>query len=476
MESKHYPQCLFWGMLLLLGACQDTTKTVDFPTTLSKNQLQAFNLNLQGDTTIVTNNNALLIIPQCAFLLNGEIIDQQAIKIEFAELYQPADFVASNLQTITDKNELLESAGMFHIQAKNADGQLLKINPTCAPLLRFGTKDIKPNLEVYDGKMVNGEVLWTQPKSLEKWLSPIPLQQLKFYANPDKEAPSKWQSFLFQPAKGRFIQQEDVPMYCGLKNKLVDSLYNPIFENTLIATLEFSMRMRCIHQTCSEKVLLIYLNNLDKNLYEIDELVATYLTEKNDPNAGNFRCFAQQKLTKVPKANEVPKAYIEGIQRSIRFSPKSLITHSFRISNMGWHNIDALHRLPNTFEAKETFELITNEIKIDRTVVYCITKTSNTTIKLVFNKAKSHYEFPAYLRATSEKEMVIYAIGTNKFENYACIQEVELGKHPTYALTLTPTNEEEIAVVLAKYGQPKPQNTFKFGDSECCHYDYNYEQ
>jgi hypothetical protein len=51
------------------------------------------------------------------------------------------------------------------------------------------------------------------------------------------------------------------------------SFWNSKFNNTLLSTHEFELRMREIHRSCDESILDLYISNLDKPMFEIDQLV-----------------------------------------------------------------------------------------------------------------------------------------------------------------------------------------------------------
>jgi hypothetical protein len=383
------------------------------------------------------------------------------------------------LQSITDKGELLESAGMFHIQATTTDNQVLEINPACAPLLRYGSNDIIPNLQLYKGVLDNGQVVWTEPTPLEKWLAPIPMKQLNFYANSNKSRPINWKETTPKKPKALFIQDPGNLLYCGLKNEFIDTLYSSALENTLIATKEFEMRMRFIHQSCSKEVLLIYLTGLDKNLYELDSLAYEYLKAQKHPQANNFHCFYQQKLTKVANASQVPNSYIKCLQKSVEQNIdlenlKSVLTHSVRLSFVGWHNVDALFFNSKRIPIEEKFQLTAENFTIGHATVYCILKTRNSVIKLDFDKTKNQYHVPTVFNYTEEKEAVIYAITIKDEQAYSAIKEVKFGKKSTYQLELKPTNAKETEAVLSKYGLPKAKNSFRATESSCCYHEWDY--
>ena len=474
MESRLNLFLLLGLVVLFLWACQETKLQNRFETNIPSHKMQYFEINLDRDTVFFTKNNALLIIPQCAFKLEGKIVENQKVIVEFSEFYKPIDFVESHLSTITDKGELLESAGMFYIQAKTLDNQHLEINPNCSPLIRFGSEDMKSNLQHYKGIVKNGEVVWTVPKELEKWLTPVPLDKLSLYANPARKykISFKKEKQLLE-AKKRLIQTEPFSNYCGLKNEFIDILYASEYENTFIATFEFELRMRCIHQTCSKNVLQIYLSNLEKNLYEADSLVYQLLLKEKSEHAQNFRCFYQQKLTKVADANkDLPYVNLKAIQESMDLKIKTamlknLVYHTLKFTSSGFHNVDALTRYPDLIEARDEFELEleigSNEI--EQAAVYCISKNYNSINVLHFDPVSKRYKFNS---AFCEKVVAIYAVVSDGDQNYSCIKEVELGKVKTHKLVLGTTTLEEIGKTLSTYGLYQEENLFTFPSVDCC--------
>lgn len=61
------------------------------------------------------------------------------------------------------------------------------------------------------------------------------------------------------------------------------------FNKTILATREFEARMKEIHRTCDKSVLDVYLRNLNKPMYELDEKVVAI-------GYSNFKQFANQKV------------------------------------------------------------------------------------------------------------------------------------------------------------------------------------
>jgi hypothetical protein len=72
----------------------------------------------------------------------------------------------------------------------------------------------------------------------------------------------------------------------------VMSFWKPAFNNTNLSTREFESRMTAVHATCDNEVLLAYVENLDRNISEIDkEIVSMGYRE--------FTKFADQNIGKI---------------------------------------------------------------------------------------------------------------------------------------------------------------------------------
>lgn len=84
---------------------------------------------------------------------------------------------------------------------------------------------------------------------------------------------------------------------CYIEPSSVFAIHQPEFEETFLATKEFQERLQALHKIKNAQPLFdLYLNNLEKNLHEIDQQVAAKLS---GPNKAIFEAFAAEKLTNV---------------------------------------------------------------------------------------------------------------------------------------------------------------------------------
>ena len=87
---------------------------------LKTNKLQTFEFVLKNDTLISGKEGTKVWITKDLFenYTNGKIT------FELKEFYSKEDMILNGLSTVTDKDELLESSGMFYINFKEGDKQL----------------------------------------------------------------------------------------------------------------------------------------------------------------------------------------------------------------------------------------------------------------------------------------------------------------------------------------------------------------
>lgn len=162
---------------------------------------------------------------------------------------------------------------------------------------------------------------------------------------------------------------------CGISPERILALKNPEFESSLIATKAFEERMEWIHKSCNNEVLDVYLNHLDKNLWELDSMAAEIAEEEKVKEA--FQAFAKLKQTNVKDAgkrarflkrfyqrklkalaqkleeqkamaSEIRAEEVATIKKAKQEYRKVLVereiyrmeTYGFELSAMGWKNVD----------------------------------------------------------------------------------------------------------------------------------------
>lgn len=140
---------------------------------------QIFKLKSNQDTVIETNGGIILSIPKGIFVsASGQSPDE--VELEIKEALSPLEIMKAGLSTTSD-GKLLETGGMFYINARN-NKENLKINPEKG--IYANIPDINPgkNMMLFEGqRMPDGTINWINPKPFEKKLVPVDIMTLNFY-------------------------------------------------------------------------------------------------------------------------------------------------------------------------------------------------------------------------------------------------------------------------------------------------------
>ncbi len=265
-----------------------------------------------SDSVVLSKEGVLLSIPENAFLLNGAPYSKNAI-VQWQEAIDGATIVKSGLSTMAD-DRLLETQGMFGIQAYTEKGEKLTVNPKVGIYVQAPVDQYKKDMQLFSGeKGKDGTINWVNPKPLMKIPVPVDMKDLNFYpqgyeAKLDelkKPKEKKYRDSLYLSFdEGKNVESEksttrvygiaeedpynynltdtirvevnqDYVQVYSVKNvspSKVLSFWQPEFNNTLLATREFEKRMVSIHNRCENRLLNLYTSNLSKSMCEIDEM------------------------------------------------------------------------------------------------------------------------------------------------------------------------------------------------------------
>jgi len=322
-----------------------------FKNTLIESQF--ININSAEDNAIESKKGNVLIIPKGSLIdKNGKIVED-SIQIEFAEASDFDEIILSNLM-IQDSALLYESYLSFFFNATRKSEQLF-INP--GKPIYFETSADK-RTQLFKGIRDSvGNMNWNEALDPVSYLLPVPLDLLDFYPDGfelevEKGLPfrnheiiskklldSLYYSFaneidksssysfssrmcminLFTPIfkllaqEPALLHQSDTSFSlstCGINPASIKALKGEKFKNTLIATREFENRLRTIFATCDNQILELYVNNLNKNMWEIDEMAAKLLGDTNTQYS-QFVEFASFKQTTVKLSDSKAKLLAE---------------------------------------------------------------------------------------------------------------------------------------------------------------------
>ncbi|MBL4657930.1 MAG: hypothetical protein JKX73_08020 [Flavobacteriales bacterium] len=326
---------------------------------------QFFDLSTKEDTVIEGKNGTVIMIPKGAFKdENGKVVKGN-IKLELAEPTTADELMLSNL-TSNAGDKTLDSKGILYLNA-TADGRPLRMNEKRPIYVEIPAGGNEKDVQLYKGvRGEDGRMYWENPESIAKFLMPVDLSTLDFLPDGFREevasglpfrsykesTPELVDSLYYSfykagyehSERGSFFDnlehaiaealyelQDDAEPYiedlsagdtsaaseaiepveeaprgpCGIDPAIIKVIRDKKFENTLIATREFEKRLRVIFSTCNDEVLEIYIENLDKDLWELDEMAAEELEELDI--SGVFQDFAAEKLTNVKKNKSAKK-------------------------------------------------------------------------------------------------------------------------------------------------------------------------
>ncbi len=550
MKYKILFNILGWIVLFLYCQCQPTASvpTVKYqpqdPFRSSMAASQYFELDAAQDQVIEGYDGTIVVFPKGCFLLKGHVFAQK-VRFELAEALKIVDMLCSNLTT-TAKGKLLETGGMLYFNATTAAGEQLQINTKIPIHIEIPTANKKAGMKVYQGiRDENGNMDWIKPKPLDPLLTAMDILSLDFlppgfYAEVEKNMPfgnydrasiALGDSLYYSMATYNYFEivagmtDTDVNeayynQQASVKNgqytsgsynlstnnpyeghtstdgelstpsinpEIIKVIKSEKFQNTLLATREFEQRMPYIFQTCDNAILETYINNLDKNLWELDEIAAKLISY--DPLQTIFQNFANQRLTKVKGGNrcsELLKQYYktalakvhadlaaqqdnltkalreknEAAQKNVEAYQKLLQqrenyrmeTYGFEWTETGWINVDN-GTIPKDWGSAPLEIIVDNSRDFDRTYSY-----------LLFTSIKSLYRLNTddgsrfYVGSNQTKEMLMpnavalaIVIGYKDNQPALATRTFQPGDNPNLTLHLSPVIPKAIAEALAPY-------------------------
>lgn len=270
---------------------------------------QVFTILAGRDTVIETSAGMVLAVPANGFLDEDSKPVTGELSLIVKEALDAASVMRAGLSSMSG-NQLLESGGMFFIDARKGE-KSIKINPAAGIYTEVPADTIKPGMQLYSGKRLpDGRIDWVTPVPLEHELVTVDILSLDFYPPHYLDSLKAWGydsrnktftdslyysiSTFFRHAKRASKdtvaneESSDQPTghapadsisvapnlwFCGIDPAAIKTIWNTSFQNTLLATREFEARMPSIHRA-GDGILDLYINNLDKNLYEIDSMAA----------------------------------------------------------------------------------------------------------------------------------------------------------------------------------------------------------
>lgn len=282
---------------------------------------QIFKFDLKKPQLIETKGGMVVTLdPGCLLDKNGATVNDH-IELTIREAFGVTDILKSGLSTMAGPVPL-ETDGMFQITACSGE-KILSINPEQPVYVSTPSNGLQYDLQLWDGQVQSdGSINWYQPEVIEKLLTPVDMSTLDFYPPGFLNALSAeklditnrefsdslylgFEKFVSwkNPTVGNtsssvdgYIDDNLLPngietegptvgyraevrgssseFVAGIPPSSILAFWQNHFNHTLLATKEFEERMPAIHRTCNPAVLEVYTSNLEKPLYELDEMAA----------------------------------------------------------------------------------------------------------------------------------------------------------------------------------------------------------
>lgn len=345
---------------------------------------QHFNIAPGRDTAFAGELGTTVIALDNSFIYTDGSPVTSPVELSLTEALRMKDMLKSNISSMTENGELLQTAGAIHLEMHDAVGKEVIINPKAPLQISIPTMEVEPDMQVFQGvRKANGEMRWKNPEPIPSYLETVPLESLDFlpegFALEVKKGMPMWghetaddalidsvyyalSEFQIQGEmaahyphpcwKGKLgrvtnsiaskdsiisyksyeveVSEKDHSSHsdglpeskCPVDPLQIKSIRQPIFEHSYIATKAFEKRVQALHQTCGYKALEHYINNTEKDLWQVDQEVAAMLKDEKAKKV--FEAFAKEKLTNVREADRYSKALKKMYKRILKDNKKEL--------------------------------------------------------------------------------------------------------------------------------------------------------
>lgn len=428
-------------------------------------KIQIREIDPTKDNVIIGDNGTRIFISANSIVNEEGKKISDKVKLELKENYSFADFITSNLQTLSN-GELLQTQGMIYFNAISGSSLNLRIDKNKPIRIEFPVSDIITEAKIFKGERdKNGNMNWDTIGGPSKSLIPFPIRTLapQFFGECSKDFGITNDRKYYNEHKG------DIYLTFDTISK---------YENTLLATREFKERF---YSYCMPDLTKIYISNLDKNLWEIDEMMVEYFIKdstdrvnfelNNIPpglNGGKrtkeqedahqwlvdhakedghrmieiYKTFAAQKLTKIDMTKKIDTSVIK--ETTTAFV-------AYDALEFGWVNVDYFYKDPNAQKikliAKTNIEAyIINLILPDKKIILTgIPKSDNT---YWFTKQEDGYN-----KLPKGEKAFIICINIVHNKLYFAEKEIIIGQSENETLNLVETSGETVKSKLKNYGR-----------------------
>ncbi|MEL6969999.1 MAG: cytochrome c [Bacteroidota bacterium] len=347
--------------LLLFSGCTSDSAPLQLRSLPSE---QLFQIDPTRDTILYGDDGLRLFIPANSFRFPKGDLVQDEVEINLIEALHPAD------QILLDANGKFP-LGAARIEAWQKNEQLQMVKGAKV-LIQFPNPTNTGGLSLRSGTLKRkGDIKWSKGGNAKNFLVPVDFRTLPFHPPAfSKElgnclpfgkferhslalADSLYFSFaggripdltngllqtqmneaLYQPHQEFFNWKYTAQSYlnepevedkaythgadtwpnmdnsCGIDPGKVQAAKSDDFSQTFLATPAFAERLAVLLEIGEESLLDLYLDNLEKDLWEIDEQVKTRLQNAQHPKAETFAAFAVQGLTNTKEGEHYAELF-----------------------------------------------------------------------------------------------------------------------------------------------------------------------
>ncbi|MCB0735499.1 MAG: hypothetical protein H6608_12395 [Flavobacteriales bacterium] len=466
---------------------------------------QYFAIEASSDKILLGENGTQVFIPKNSFINpKGETVKGK-VDIELIEILSVADFVKSNLQTLSN-GSILQSEGMLFIDAKS-NGETVGLAPSKKlqiELPKINSYGIASDIRIFSGTYDStANINWNEKSKIENKLIPLPLELFEYHYTVSHHFER------IANNQGYMGYRSDANWPDDIRDSSTFS--NPKLEATFIATREFEERFpfimsaqEAIGQYTSyysttvqsgemvkdSAITHIYLNNLDKDLWYCDSLAFAYMkTWEGKAKFDSywysefetidfldaFKRFYEERLTTVLKfppgidlmdknarnqlekngfseieIDEIIGAYERQNQivtaRRNKETTKRVLINSFSVSELGWINCDQFYKNPN---AKESIIIasISNYDEYDFATMSLIINRRRIALNGT-SSDNSEYTFTGksapYTRLPIGETATIFALSYKNDKPYIGIKEFVISEKESFKIELVESSIKDI--------------------------------
>jgi hypothetical protein len=502
-----------------------------FATTMVKSEW--FEIDATVGHVIEGKGGTKIVFPIGSILLRNRRMYSGKAKIELAEALKRDDMLLSNLTTTSDGKPLITD-GMIFFNVTTQDGEQLFINPEKPIFIEIPTEDRQPDMSAYRGtRDANGNMNWIAPKPIPTYLMTedlasldflpagfreevtrhIPITQLSdtlvdslYYSLSNPAIAEVLENFIKtdideaynsnrQVKDGKYLDESighsdahSAAFEPAIDPAVIKTIRTPVFQNTLIATRAFQKRLQTIYQTCDNTVLEIYINNLQKNLFELDSMAAQkvastnlktvfeqFTSEKltnvqNAPESAKLLCEhykqevkrikseleqnKKQLLTEIKKQSDSTKVFVERYKQTLqKREQQRMETYGFEWTETGWVNIDNGTKEKDWYEQPieivvgngDQYQQINTYVHFGTIKNICRLGSSNKTNFYVGNQPGKSMPMPKAATATA---LSIAWLGDQPALG---VRTFNTGENKKMSLTLSPVTTDQLHNTLTNY-------------------------